>query len=223
MAAQNLSDIRQIWGEFTQYKCGCAVDRKGEKMSVCSEHGSNSERKGDWIQTYLGVQFWPLDPRPEEVRLLDIAHALSNLCRFTGHCQHFYSVAQHSVLVSKQVSAADAKWALLHDASEAYLADMSRPVKNFSKLGEEYKRLELLVMAAVCRKFGLSVAMPFSVKEADDVLLMTEKRDLLATANLPKWRETSQPLESLTIIPWSPLCAEHMFLQRAKELGIGDE
>ena len=57
-------------------------------------------RYGDFIQTYSGIEFYPLDPRIEEVKLLDIAHALSNICRFTGHCNEFYSVAQHSVLVS---------------------------------------------------------------------------------------------------------------------------
>ena len=80
-----------------------------------------SERRGDWIQTYLGIQFWPLDPRPEEVMLFDIAHSLSNMCRFTGHCREFYSVAQHSVIVSQNVPREDAAWGLLHDASEAYM------------------------------------------------------------------------------------------------------
>jgi 5'-deoxynucleotidase YfbR-like HD superfamily hydrolase len=83
----------------------------------------------NWIQTFTGRQFWPLDPRPEDIELLDIAHALANKCRYTGHTRSFYSVAQHSVLVSEIVPAADAHWGLLHDASEAYLPDVARPVK----------------------------------------------------------------------------------------------
>lgn len=179
---------------------------------------SATERKGDWIQTFLGVQFWPLDPRVEDIRLLDIAHALSNLCRFTGHCQQFYSVAQHSVLVSQNVPKDDAKWGLLHDAAEAYLGDLSRPIKRFSILGTEYKKIEENLMIVVCAKFKLSPAMPCSVHKMDDVLLMTEKRDLVPNSPA-KWRETVEPLEK-RIECWTPRLAEHMFLKRAQELGI---
>src|SRR5271165_7548492 len=93
--------------------------------------GSADNRKGDWIQTYTGRVMYPLDPRPEEINIIDIAHALSNLCRFTGHVRTFYSVAEHSVRVSQHCDPKDALWGLLHDASEAYLADMSRPMKRY--------------------------------------------------------------------------------------------
>ncbi len=82
-------------------------------------------RRGDWIQVRSGRKFHPLDPRPEDVDINDIAHALSNLCRFTGHCTDFYSVAQHSVIASQIVPPASALAALLHDASEAYMGDIS--------------------------------------------------------------------------------------------------
>ena len=62
-----------------------------------------SARKGDWMQTYTGRQFWPIDPRANEVHIEDIAHALSMMCRYNGHCRTFYSVAEHSVLVSQHV------------------------------------------------------------------------------------------------------------------------
>lgn len=88
-----------------------------------------NERKGDWIQTYTGRQFWPLDPKPEEVCIEDIAHALSQQCRYAGHTIRFYSVAQHSVEIALRVPRAAALWGLLHDAAEAYLVDLPRPVK----------------------------------------------------------------------------------------------
>src|SRR5262245_47792896 len=86
-------------------------------------------RLGDWMQTVGGTQFWPLDPRPHEFDINHIAHALGNMCRFNGHCRRFYSVAEHCVLVSRACSAANALWGLLHDMSEAYIADVIRPVK----------------------------------------------------------------------------------------------
>lgn len=73
--------------------------------------------RSDWIATFTGGVFFPLAPRVEDVRISDIAHALSMLCRFAGHTRGFYSVAQHSVLVSRLCSQQDALWGLLHDAS----------------------------------------------------------------------------------------------------------
>jgi len=84
-------------------------------------------RIGDWIQTYTGKRFWPLDPRPEDVDILDIAHSLSLLCRFTGHTSSFYSVSQHSILVAQEVPKRLRLWALFHDAAEAYIGDIARP------------------------------------------------------------------------------------------------
>ena len=86
-------------------------------------------RKGDWIQTFTGRAFYVLDPRPEDVDIEDIAHALSMQCRFAGHCREFYSVAQHSVTASWLVPPEDALWGLLHDAAEAYVVDLPRPIK----------------------------------------------------------------------------------------------
>ena len=112
-----------------------------------------NERVGDWIQTYTGKQFWPIDPRACEITIEDIAHALSLQCRFSGHCREFYSVAQHSCLVSSYCIDEDAGWGLLHDAAEAYLVDLPRPIKRFSSLGVEYRKAEERVMAAVNEAF----------------------------------------------------------------------
>ncbi len=194
----------------------------GDNPSDAPRGGKHEiQRKGDWIQTYLGVQFFPLDPRVHEIRLLDIAHSLSNTCRFTGHCKSFYSVAQHSVLVSQIVPQEFAAWGLLHDAPEAYMADLSRPIKRHSRLGDEFRSIESFLMAAVCVRFGLIRQEPPAVKYADDIALMTEKRDLMP--NSPqKWAETAEPLAD-RIVCWTPEWAKHQFLKRAGELGLFGE
>jgi uncharacterized protein len=167
-------------------------------------------RQGDWMQTFTGVQFWPLDPLPSEINIEDIAHSLANQCRFAGHVQRFYSVAQHSVLVSRIVPRQHALWGLLHDATEAYLVDLPRPVKRYSRLGEEYRGIEARLMQAICVRFDLPFEEPRCVKYADDVLLMTEKRDLMPNSPA-KWRETADPLP-YPIVPWAPISAEEEFL-----------
>lgn len=174
------------------------------------------ERVGDWMQTYTGVQFWPLDPRPEEIRIEDIAHSLANQCRYAGHVQEFYSVAQHSVLVARIVPREHAMWGLLHDATEAYLVDLPRPVKRYSRLGDEYRDIETRLMGALCVRFGLAFDEPGCVKHADDVLLMTEKRDLMPNSPA-KWRETAEPLPD-QIEPWSPRRAKAAFLVAFAEI-----
>jgi hypothetical protein len=174
---------------------------------------SNPTRVGDWIQTYSGRQFWPLDPRVEDVHLEDIAHALSNVCRYTGHVREFYSVAEHSVHVSWSCEPEDALWGLLHDASEAYLADMARPVKQNMPV---YVAAERLVMRAICERFGLDPVEPPSVKVADNVLLFTEKRDLMSECVVP-WCWSVEPL-AYVIEPWSPKEAKRRFLERFTEL-----
>jgi hypothetical protein len=171
-----------------------------------------SERYGDWIQTYTGRQFWPLDPRPDEIFIEDIAHSLSNQCRYSGHCESFYSVAQHSVLVSWAVPQEYAMWGLLHDAAEAYLVDLPRPLKRFSEMGTLYRGIEAQLMLQVCSRFGLDIVEPECVKYADNVLLMTEKRDLMKHAPA-KWVETAVPLNE-RIYPAEPREAKAMFLRR---------
>lgn len=165
-----------------------------------------------WIQTFTGKRFWPLDPRPEEVNILDIAHALSLKCRFTGQCRCFYSVAQHSVHVAEVTGSL---WGLLHDAGEAYLADVATPVK---KHLPDFHTLEANIMRAVCDRFGLPLIEPPEVKHADRVLLATERRDLMPSPPRP-WllAENVAPLEKV-IRPWAPIVAELAFLSAFERL-----
>ena len=176
----------------------------------------NNGRVGDWIQTMTGVIFYPLDPRPEEIRIEDIAHALSHQCRFAGHCREFYSVAQHSVLVSQNVPSGVALWGLMHDAAEAYLVDLPRPIKRFCEMGRLYREIEERLMGCICERFGMVPEMPEAVHHMDTVLLMTEKRDLMTPEPKP-WEDTARPLD-LRIKPWLSVRAKHAFLNRFKML-----
>src|SRR5689334_11513518 len=96
---------------------------------------AGAARVGDWMMTLSGKRFWPLDPRPEDVDFRDIGHALSMICRYGGHVRRFYSVAEHSALLARWFEARGdftfAKYALLHDGTEAYIGDMVRQLKQF--------------------------------------------------------------------------------------------
>lgn len=157
------------------------------------------------------------DPRPEFICLTDIATALSRLCRFTGHTSDFYSVAQHAVLVSRVCAAKDAKWGLLHDAAEAYLGDVSTPLK---RLLPEYARLERRWLDAIAERFSLpSYRIPPSVDEADRLLLNAELGSLFPPG---PWQhiERSDLVDFPSIEPLSCDDARIAFLQRAVELGL---
>ena len=187
-------------------------------------------RDDAWILTFTGRRAWPLVPRPEDICIEDIAHALALTCRFTGHCREFYSVAQHSVLVSHSVAdqGGDAVMqfaALLHDASEAYLPDVARPIKGrlWLDLAPRHSRMKTFrdgereLMGAICSTFGVQLwnAESLLVKQADIALLLSERRDLmppddhcwakaLGAEHVPLWKDT--------ILPWSPKHAEDRFL-----------
>lgn len=171
------------------------------------------------IQTYTGKCFYPLDPRPEEIDILDIAHALSLQCRFGGHCKTHYSIAQHSTLVSFY-SGKHALWGLLHDASEAFIADLCKPVKIQLEM-ESYRRAEKRLMKAVCDKFNLPYQQPEDVTKADVLLLAAEARDLMSPLVPGYWRIDLDSANKMvgTIQPLSPEAAEKQFLDRFYELG----
>ena len=130
----------------------------------------------DWFQTYTGKQFHPMDPTVDEIDICDIARGLSMIARFNGHTLFHYSVAQHSLLVSENVPNAVRLEALLHDASEAYLGDMVRPLKRSMP---EYRAAEDRLERVIAERFGLIYPWPAEVKEADNRALMTERRDCL--------------------------------------------
>lgn len=168
----------------------------------------------DWIPTYSGGVFFLMDPQPALVHIADIAHALAHLCRFTGHTIQFYSVAQHSVLVSRFCAPEDALWGLLHDASEAYVADLNKPLKRQPSL-VGYRDVEASVQRAICQRFELPPDEPQSVKDADGVLLRTEQRDLVVMPD--DWTPRVRPLTA-RLVPLQPYQAEREFITRFHEL-----
>jgi uncharacterized protein len=166
-----------------------------------------------WIQTYSGRQFFPLAPRAKDVDIVDIARSLSFLCRFNGHCREFYSVADHSVRVSHIVDEEHALWGLLHDAAEAYVSDLPRPVK---RTIPEFSALEDSVLEVIMTIHSLELPMPDTVRRADDILLATEARDLMAEPPQP-WGLDAAPLAE-TIRPRSAEEAFEAFLARYRAL-----
>lgn len=172
--------------------------------------------KGDGrIITSTGKWFDVFNPDPGDVDIRDICHALSLQCRFTGHTREFYSVAQHCVLVAANCPSEDALYGLLHDASEAYLSDIARPIKKHPDFGPFYLEAEARVQDAIYTHFELDPnAVPSSVKDADDILLRTEARDLMPS-EFPIY-----PGDTLTeeIIPWTPLRAKGEFIAKLLEV-----
>lgn len=178
-----------------------------------------------YIETFTGVRFQPLAPVVADIRVADIAHALGNQCRFSGHVRSFYSVAEHCVRVSREVERravsswrSHALWGLLHDASEAYLVDLPTPLKSDPLIGTGYRAAEATLMRAVCLRFGLPLEMPGIVAEVDAALLVTEVRDLMF-ARPEHWAayEHIAPLGE-RIVPWSPSVAAIEFRHRFNEL-----
>jgi hypothetical protein len=177
------------------------------------------------IVTYSGRVIEPLNPDPEQISIVDIAHSLSNQCRFTGHTREFYSVAQHSILVSDIVPQRDKLWGLLHDATEAYLSDLARPIKRaVGELAEAYSLAERELLVAIAEKFDLDENyrqyIPDSVKQADNILLKREMFWLMDHKLL-----TPEEIQEFGFDPdeeywdcWSPKNANMMFLIRFHEL-----
>jgi len=173
------------------------------KSSPCGD-------RGPFIHTWTGGVFYLTDPRPEEVFIEDIAHALSLQCRFNGHIAEHYSVAEHSIMVSNIAEEETKDYqlaltALLHDSAEAYLGDVVSPLK---KLLPEYRVFEALVESCVALRFSLSYPFPEVIHRADKKALEQEFRFL---APFTKAGEYS-------FCPLLPKSAEKEFLARYEAL-----
>lgn len=177
-----------------------------------------SDPRGElWMQTYSGVAFYPLDPHLEDILDLDIAHALSMLCRYGGHTNRFYSVAEHCVLMSEAVSPENALWALLHDAAEAYMQDLVRPIKTVMST---YREAEDRLLEVILVKYNVyKITPPQEVKTADNRIFLDE-REALLTQRPQFWHPTVEALEPLgvQIMAWTPEEAREQYLTRLWDL-----
>lgn len=178
------------------------------------------------IETFSGVGFYPLAARVDDIHVRDIAHALSLQCRFSGHCRRHYSVAEHSINVLLTVrgwgcSPDVQRWALLHDASEAYLVDLPTPLKVSGVIGDAYRKAEAILMAKVAARFGLPGEQPAIVTKADLVMLSTEVRDLMY-GRAAHWAGLREAPHTARMSDQAPSCAdvETAFLNEAANLGV---
>ena len=184
----------------------------------------------NYIVTYTGCKVDLANPRPEDIKLADIAHAMAGINRFTGHGDLFISDAQHCVLVSELVPYERAFWGLLHDAAEAYLGDVSSPLKALLRLysgggylhgkpASVYDLLEERFHEAISARFGVPRQ---DVKYWDVVACLTERRDNgphTAGGDEP-WFGGEYVLPRAPLVPWTSARAKSVFLCRAEQLGI---
>jgi len=182
-----------------------------------------------FIETFTNKYVPPFDAKPEHICIEDIAHALSNQCRFSGHTSRFYSVAEHAWLASYYAPAHLAAAALMHDAAEAYLIDIPRPLKLYVQFfisdvrQFSYYQAEESLLKVIGDKYELKLhPQSETVTKLDNALLVREYLTLI-NENLPPGLEGVPPLEltQQTIVGHLPSVAKSLFLARATELGIG--
>ncbi len=179
-------------------------------------------RTGGWFLTYTGNQFWITDPHPDDVNIVDISHALSNVGRFGGHTRDFYSVAQHCVHVVERshefgLGPMVELHCLMHDASEAYASDIVRPLKQDIT---GYKEIEARLMKVIYLALGIpepTFVEHSLVKQCDNELLMAERRDLINHRNIP-WDNVYEEPWNKRVVPWSPRVAEDAFMREYLKL-----
>lgn len=177
--------------------------------------------KTDWIQTFTGKKFYPLEPNINDICVEDIAHSLSMQCRFVGHSKQFYSVAQHSVaMVNGWFPGPEnkdlAKYALLHDASEAYLSDLPRPLKHLPQF-QFYRDAEKHLSELIYIRFGLNPIEPEAIKKADWEILCEEAMSPKLMSPLhPDWLARCEPVMSFT--PCLPDRIEKIYLEKFHNL-----
>jgi uncharacterized protein len=179
-------------------------------------------RQSAWIITSTGKKFFLLDPILEDIDIKDIAHGLALQCRWTGQCKHHYSIAQHSYYCSLIGPEKEALDRLLHDASEAYMGDMNRPLKHYTQAGEPYRIQEAMLQGLIRIRFGLGRE-PASVKIADNQMLFAERDQLMKKVEGDDTRDINQDFGTadIKICQWIPEFAETMFLSRFHALYIG--
>lgn len=173
-----------------------------------------------WIQTFTGIKFWLTNPRIEDICIEDISHALSMICRYSGHSKFFYSVAQHSVIASTLCEDDIRLAVLLHDASEAYLGDVTKPLK--CCFGGKYSYMEDKIQSAINYKYGLCLYPSdiLKIKMADLQMLKLEATSVLMNEPIEDWHiDLPDQHKYINIsVSWDPEYAKKCFMKRFFEL-----
>ena len=166
-----------------------------------------------------------MNPTLGMISIRDIAHAGSQLCRFTGHTKFFYSIAQHELLGSYLVPRENALEFLLHDSAESYVNDMSTPLKHFTECGKYYRPVEDKIQILIRNKFGLPRIQSPVIKEVDTAMLLAEKDRLMPGS----WTEEEKiawdvvgRMADVDIYEHAPRYIEATFLSRFEELTKGE-
>lgn len=165
------------------------MNQKTNKKEVATENLYTP----NCIRTFTGKYVNVFEPTVDMICIEDIAHALSNQCRFGGHLPNYYSVAEHSIYCSEIATDGNKLEALLHDAPEAYILDMPTPIKQHLT---NYKEIEDNLMKVIAEKFGLSYPFSDIVKWADRTMLHFEWEGLMIESidinQLPSFRYFGQ-------------------------------
>ena len=187
------------------------------------DNSSTSDDRGLWLGTRYGRKYYTARPHPEDVFIDDIAAALSRSCRYGGHTTRHYSVAEHSVRLAWIMRDAGfdvdiQQEALMHDATEAYLCDIPRPVK---PVLTNYKELEELNWFAIARRFNLSPELDGVVELADKAFPNLEKNYVMF--NQPDYTQTTKPIpdwfpKKMHFVGWPAWLARWMFMREYRRL-----
>lgn len=211
-------------GEYLLLEC-VGQDLEGQRDVIreamrAYDEKHNPDRKGMWIPLYTGTRYWPESPEPRDIDVRDIAHSLARINRWNGHTEGEFSVAQHSVMVSRLLPPELKLFGLLHDAGECYLGDIITPVKRLFRAF--YEGFEEATMRCVAARFGFAMTEQERglVKRADLVLLATEVRDLVPAGYVTQGL-TELPLDERISDCWSPGIAEVFFLDEFERLTRG--
>jgi len=198
---------------------------EAERQKVLEEQ----QRKTAYTQTFSGRRFYPYEPRTSDIAIADIAHALSYQCRYSGHCRQFYSVAQHSVIVSYLVSKPNAFEGLMHDSQEAYVSDVASPIK---KVVPEFAVFEQKIWSVIAERFGIKEELCHEVKTVDKLVCKWEYERFLNpmveedeywppyqwTKNVDFSHDPEPIIDEYMSHGWSPDEAEQRFMTRFHEL-----
>jgi hypothetical protein len=166
-----------------------------------------------WIETYTGKKFYPFYPNAEDIDIQDIAHSLSMQCRFNGHTRYFYSVAEHSFLIANYLENQGASHqlclaGLLHDAAEAYLGDVVRPVK---QLVPALVEAENHLQATIYQKYGITVE-NLALIDLLDTRILRDEHEQVMNINNNEWATDRYQRLGVQIVGYRSKYVEELFL-----------